>query len=44
MWNVYILKCNDGTYYTGSTNDLNDRLIGHNNGEVLYTSPDYHLS
>ena len=38
MWHVYILKCNDGTYYTGCTNDLSDRLRRHNNKEVLYTS------
>ena len=38
MWNVYILKCNDGSYYTGCTNNLTDRLRRHNNGEILYTS------
>lgn len=38
MWNVYILKCIDGTYYTGCTNNLNDRLRRHNNREVFYTS------
>ncbi|MCC6837077.1 MAG: GIY-YIG nuclease family protein [Bacteroidia bacterium] len=38
MWNVYLLKCNDGTYYTGCTSNLSDRLKRHNNGEVLYTS------
>lgn len=27
---VYILKCNDGTLYTGSTNDLEKRVIVHN--------------
>lgn len=27
---VYILKCADGTYYTGSTNDVEKRLIKHN--------------
>ncbi len=30
---VYILKCSDGTYYTGSTNDLERRLIQHQIGE-----------
>lgn len=30
MFFVYILKCSDGTYYTGSTNDLNKRLKEHN--------------
>lgn len=27
---VYILQCSDGTYYTGSTNDLQKRLKAHN--------------
>jgi len=27
---VYILKCADGTLYTGSTNDLKKRVIAHN--------------
>jgi len=30
---MYILKCSDGTYYTGSTNDLEKRLWQHQNGE-----------
>ncbi len=29
---VYILKCCDGTYYTGSTKDLEKRLWEHKNG------------
>ena len=29
---VYILKCSDGSYYTGYTNDLEARLIKHNSG------------
>ncbi|MET3616494.1 putative endonuclease [Peptoniphilus olsenii] len=29
---VYILKCSDGTLYTGYTNNLKRRLIAHNNG------------
>ena len=29
---VYIVECTDGTYYTGSTNDLGDRLKLHNSG------------
>lgn len=29
---VYILQCADGTYYTGSTNDLAKRLKRHRNG------------
>ena len=38
MWCVYILKCVDGTFYTGCTNNLDDRMRRHNNKEVLYTS------
>ena len=29
---MYILQCNDGSYYTGSTNDLDKRLNEHNSG------------
>lgn len=32
MWFVYILKCNDGTLYTGITNDLDKRVSSHNKG------------
>lgn len=31
---VYILKCNDGTYYTGCTNNLAERLLRHQKGYV----------
>lgn len=30
---VYILKCANGSYYTGSTTDLERRLWQHQNGE-----------
>lgn len=30
---MYILECNDGSYYTGSTNNLELRLEQHQNGE-----------
>jgi putative endonuclease len=30
MHTVYILQCNDGTYYTGCTNNLEKRLKEHN--------------
>ncbi|MDR2979780.1 MAG: GIY-YIG nuclease family protein [Bacteroidales bacterium] len=30
---MYILECNNGCYYTGSTNDLERRLAEHQNGE-----------
>ena len=29
---VYIVQCKDQTYYTGSTNNLEQRLKLHNNG------------
>jgi putative endonuclease len=31
-WLVYILRCSDGSFYTGITNDLKKRLMGHNRG------------
>jgi len=30
---MYILKCSDDSYYTGSTNNLELRLLQHQNGE-----------
>jgi len=30
MWHVYILRCSDGSFYTGITNDLDARIIRHN--------------
>ncbi len=30
---MYILECSDGTYYTGSTKDIDRRLMEHQNGE-----------
>lgn len=36
---TYILKCADGSFYTGWTNDLEKRLTAHNNGTgSKYTS------
>lgn len=32
---VYILECNDGTYYTGVTNNLDFRLKQHRNGNPI---------
>lgn len=31
-WHVYLLRCADGTYYAGVTNDLARRLASHNSG------------
>ena len=38
MWIVYVLKCNDGTYYTGCTSNMTDRSNRHNKGQIKYTS------
>ena len=36
---VYILECSDGTFYTGSTNNMELRLTQHQNGVgAKYTS------
>ena len=32
MWHVYILECADGSFYTGVTADIKDRLKRHNSG------------
>jgi len=34
---VYILRCSDGTTYTGCTNDMDERLKRHNRGSVPAT-------
>ena len=37
---TYILRCSDGTYYTGWTKDLEKRLAAHNAGTAAkYTKP-----
>lgn len=39
MFWVYILKCSDGSYYTGHTDDLDKRIACHNSGDIQgYTS------
>ena len=35
---VYMLRCGDGSYYTGQTDDLDSRLQQHESGNVGYTS------
>ena len=37
---VYILECADGSYYTGSTDDINKRLWQHEQGTVPYDGND----
>jgi putative endonuclease len=32
MWFVYILRCADGSFYVGETNDVDKRLADHNRG------------
>jgi predicted GIY-YIG superfamily endonuclease len=32
-WAVYILKCKDGTFYTGIAKDVEKRLQAHNDGK-----------
>ena len=37
---TYILRCKDGTYYTGWTNNLEKRVKDHNDGlGAKYTKP-----
>lgn len=37
---TYIVKCADGTFYTGWTNCIEKRLEAHNNGKgAKYTKP-----
>jgi len=33
-WSLYILKCGDGSFYTGITNDLERRLKMHQSGKA----------
>jgi len=32
-WTVYVLRCRDGSLYTGMTNDLKHRLTVHRSGK-----------
>ena len=40
-WFTYIVRCSDGTLYTGITNDLKRRIAEHNSpvGGAKYTRP-----
>lgn len=31
-WFLYLLECNDGSFYAGITNRLPERIAAHNNG------------
>ena len=33
-WNVYLLRCRDGSLYTGITNDLDRRIAMHQTGKA----------
>ncbi len=33
-WSLYILRCHDGTFYTGITKDIERRLEMHNQGKA----------
>ena len=33
IWHVYMVRCSDGTLYTGITNDLKKRIEAHNSGK-----------
>lgn len=39
QWCVYMVRCNDGTLYTGITNDIERRVLEHNaeTGGAKYT-------
>jgi putative endonuclease len=34
MWQVYILKCADGKFYTGITTDIKRRVSEHNDSKL----------
>lgn len=36
MWHVYILLCEDGSLYTGASNNLEKRFSDHKNGKGGY--------
>ncbi len=40
-YSVYMVRCADGTLYTGSTNDVEKRLLAHNSSSrgAKYTKP-----
>lgn len=32
QWHVYLLECKDGSFYTGTTNDIDKRMKSHVDG------------
>jgi len=36
MWFVYIIKCEDGSLYTGATNDLKKRFEAHIPEKIVF--------
>jgi putative endonuclease len=32
LWQVYVVKCSDGSLYTGIARNLHDRIAAHNQG------------
>jgi putative endonuclease len=32
-WHIYIVECSDGTYYTGITKNIKERIEKHNSGK-----------
>ncbi len=38
MWNLYIIKCQDGKFYTGITQDLKRRFKEHTHKGSHFTS------
>ena len=43
MFYVYILKCIDGSFYTGCSEDLNERINRHQKGYVDATKNKIHV-
>ena len=37
MWNLYILLCDEKTYYVGITNNLKNRIAEHQRGLSTFT-------
>ena len=33
IWHVYMVRCSDGTLYTGITKDIEKRITAHNSGK-----------